>query len=182
MTVKSNSLVAIVLIGLLFCLELNAQDEAGVLREFRDRVQQYSSLRNQQGVPNKPSSSPDKLAQQKEKASEKTQQVRPAAKQGDIFTPRIAAYFKKRIEATLHGPGGDKIIASLKRAEPLPNVHLEVNAPYPPKLPLQSTPPSLLLNLPQLPKGLQYRLVGSTLVLYDETTRLVVDLIPSAIA
>ena len=177
----SKSMIPSMLTGLLLCTVLNAQNEAKVIQEFRNRVEQYSSVRNQQGVSSKQSSSANKLAQQKEEASEKGQQARPTARQGDIFTPEIAAYFKKQVQATLHGPGGEKVIASLRRAEPLPSVHLEVNAPYPQNLPLQSTPPTLLLNLPELPKGLQYRVVGSTLVLYDEITSLVVDLIPGAV-
>ena len=57
-----------------------------------------------------------------------------------------------------------------------------MNKKYPKNLPLQSTPPTLLLNLPLLPKELQYRIVGSTLFLYDEPSDLVVDLIPDAMA
>jgi hypothetical protein len=63
----------------------------------------------------------------------------------------------------------------------LPNVQLKVNAKYPKNLPLQSTPPTLLMNLPPLPKGLQYRIVGSTLVLYDVSSGLVADFIPNAV-
>ncbi len=179
---KRKSLFGTSLIAFLFCLQASAQNDAEIVKDFQNRVQHYASLRSQQRVPNKQTNSPDRLAQQKQEATQKIQQVRPAAMQGDIFTREIAAYFRKQIGITLHGPGGDKIRASLKRAEPLPDVQLKVNAPYPANLPLQSTPPTLLLNLPQLPKGLQYRLVGSTLVLYDETARLVVDLIPDAVA
>jgi hypothetical protein len=93
----------------------------------------------------------------------------------------VTAYFKKQIESTLHGPDGDKVRASLRHAEPLPNVRLQVNARYPRNLPLQSTPPTLLMNLPTLPKELQYRIVGSTLVLYDMSSGLIVDFIPGAV-
>ena len=178
---KPKSMLGILLIGL-FCLGLYGQNDSKVVRDFRDRVQHYVSLRNQQGVRSKQTNSPADLEKQKQEATDKAQQARPTAKQGDVFTPEIASYFKSQIQVTLHGPGGDKVVASLKRAEPLPNLRLEVNEPYPRNLPLQSTPPSLLLNLPQLPKGLQYRVVGSTLVLYDEITRLIVDLIPGAVA
>jgi hypothetical protein len=81
----------------------------------------------------------------------------------------------------MQGLDGKNIKASLRHAEPLPNVHLEVNGKYPNNLPLQSTPPTLLMNLPYLPKELQYRVVGSALVLYDEASNLIVDFIPNAI-
>lgn len=181
MLMTSRSLIGTLSIVLLFCAVLTAQNESEIIRDFRNRVEEYASLRNRSGVSAKQTNSANKLAQQRVEAFEKVKQARPSAKQGDIFTPEIASYFKKQIQATLHGPGGDKVVASLKHAEPLPNIQLAVNAPYPPNLPLQSTPPTLLLNLPQLPKGLQYRVVGSTLVLYDETSRLIVDLIPGVV-
>jgi hypothetical protein len=56
-----------------------------------------------------------------------------------------------------------------------------VNAAYPATLPLQSTPPTLLLNLPRLPKELEYRIVGRDMALHDTVTNLIVDFIPNAI-
>ena len=151
------------------------------IKEFQDRVNHYLSAKKNQDIANKPTDSPDKLAQQKQQTREKTQAARPGAQRGDIFTPAITTYFKKQIESTLLGPDGDKVRASLRHAEPLPNVQLEVNAIYPKDLPLQSTPPTLLMHLPQLPKELQYRIVGSTLVLYDMSSNLIVDFMPNAV-
>ena len=56
-----------------------------------------------------------------------------------------------------------------------------MNQVYPNKAPLQSTPPSLLLKLPPLPKELQYRIVGHDFALHDTVTNLIVDFIPNAI-
>ena len=39
-------------------------------------------------------------------------------------------------------------------------------------------PPSLLLNLPKLPKELEYRFVGRELILRDIAANLIVDVIP----
>ncbi len=158
------------------------KDDSVTVKAFEDHVNNYMSLKKSQKVAPKQTASPDQLAQQKKEAREKVHEVRPAARQGEIFTPDVAAYFKRQIQATLHGPEGQKIQASLRHAEPVPDIKLEVNEKYPDNLPLQSTPPSLLLNLPQLPKGLQYRVVGSSLVLYDETTNLIVDFITGAFA
>ena len=56
---------------------------------------------------------------------------------------------------------------------------MQVNQRYPQGAPLQSTPPSLLLNLPPLPKELEYRIVDSTLVLRDEGANVIVDFVPN---
>jgi len=156
-------------------------DDTAAIKDFQARIAGYLDLQKQQGLPNQSTSSPSKLAEQEQQRVEKTRKARPAGRQGDIFAPEIAAYFKRQIASTMRGPDGAKIRASLRHAEPLPNIHLQVNAKYPSDLPLQSTPPTLLMNLPRLPKELQYRVVGSTLVLYDVLSGLVVDLIPAAV-
>ena len=74
-----------------------------------------------------------------------------------------------------------KVQASLRHAEPLKPIPLRVNDRYPRNMPLQSTPPTLLLNLPRLPDELHYRIVGRDLVLYDVTADLIVDLISNAV-
>jgi hypothetical protein len=158
-----------------------APDDSAIVKDFEERVNKYLELHKEQGVAAKPSQSADKLAEQKHQAREKVRDSRSTAKQGDIFTPEIGAFFKKQIAATMQGPDGPKVRASLRHAEPLPHINLKVNARYPRNLPLQSTPPTLLLNLPHLPGKLQYRIVGSTLVLYDVATGLIVDLLPEAV-
>lgn len=166
---------------LLFQCAIAQNGDEGPAKEFQERIGHYLAAKKKQDIAKKPTDSPDKLAQEKQQTAEKTKNARPQARRGDIFTPTVAAYFKKQIESTLQGPDGDKVRASMRHAEPLPNVQLKVNAKYPRNLPLQSTPPTLLMNLPPLPKELQYRIVGSTLVLYDMASGLIVDFIPGAV-
>jgi hypothetical protein len=177
-----NRWLSLGLLSVVLAPGLSAQkgDESEV-KAFQDRVNRYLSARKNQDIKNKPTDSPEKLAQQKQQTREKAQAARGGGQRGDIFTPAITAYFKKQIESTLRGPDGEKVRASLRHAEPLPTVHLEVNAKYPRNLPLQSTPPTLLMHLPQLPQDLQYRIVGSTLVLYDMSSDLIVDFMPNAV-
>jgi hypothetical protein len=158
-----------------------ATNDASTVKDFQSRVAKYLELHKATGISKQATDSPGKLADQKRQAEAKIQQSRPAAKQGDIFTQQIGAYFKKQIAVTLRGTAGAKVRASLRRAEPLPNLHLEVNQPYPRNLPLQSTPATLLQSLPRLPAELQYRIVGSTLVLYDTASNLIVDFLPEAV-
>jgi hypothetical protein len=121
------------------------------------------------------------LADTQQNLAEKVRALRQGAKQGDIFTPETAAYFRRQISATLAGRDGRKIRASLRHADPVPALALHVNQGYPQDMPLQSTPPTLLLNLPPLPKELEYRIVGRNLVLHDIVPNIVVDFIPDAI-
>ena len=156
-------------------------DQAGLVKNFEARVSSYMQLEKSQSSPHKSTDSPAKLADQHQQAAAKMRAARPAAKQGDIFTADIAAYFRRQIASTLNGPDGAKVKASLRHAEPLKKISLRVNQRYPQSIPLQSTPPTLLLNLPRLPKELQYRIVGDDLVLYDSHSDLVVDFIENAL-
>jgi hypothetical protein len=112
----------------------------------------------------------------------KIRALRPNARQGEIFTSEVADWFHRLIAQVMAGPDGAKIRASFEHAEPIRGIHLDVNQSYPDGLPLQSMPPSLLLNLPRLPKGLEYRFVGPELVLRDIPANLIVDAIPDVTA
>ena len=157
------------------------QPEARILADFGDRVRKYLQSRQKAGGSPKPAKEPEKLANDRKQTAAKVRVARTDAKQGDIFTPEITEYFRQQITATFAGPEGPKIRASLRRAEPVRGIALKVNAAYPAALPRQSTPPTLLLNLPRLPKELEYRIVGRNLALHDTVTNLIVDFIPNAI-
>ncbi len=175
-----NLVGAVILATISVGVSAQVQDDAAIVKDFQQRIHKYVSLQNKQGSSQTQSNSATLVKKQKHDTRTKIQEARPDAAKGDIFTPEIATYFKKQIATTLNGPDGKKIRVSLRHAEPLPNVQLQANQPYPKDLPLQSTPPSLLANLPPLPKGLQYRVVGPTLIIYDQSSGLVVDLISGA--
>lgn len=178
-----NAKLAILFLPALFVLTVIAQrkHDPPVVGDFEQRVQQYLDTHKQTHVAVKPSDSAAKIDQEKQQARQKIREARPEAKQGDIFTPAISTYFREQLALTLQGPDGSKVRSSLSHAEPLPNLNLKVNSRYPKDLPLQSTPPTLLANLPYLPGELEYRIVGQTLVLYDVSSGLIADLLPNAI-
>lgn len=154
-----------------------------VVSDFQKRVSDYESLRKKTaGNPPAPTPKSDRLAGAQKEMSNKVRAVRTGAKQGDIFSAPIAAYFRRQIAGALAGKQGQTIRASLKHSEPLHGVTVKINEPYPAGVPLQSTPPSLLEALPVLPKGLEYRVVNDDLVLHDIDTNLIVDFVPHAIA
>lgn len=179
-----NAKLSILCLSALLMVAVSAQrkHDPPVVQDFEQRVQQYLDTHKEMHVAVKPSDSAAKIAQEKQQARQKIKQARPEAKQGDIFTPAISTYFREQLALTLRGPDGAKVRSSLRHAEPLPNLTLKVNSRYPKDLPLQSTPPTLLANLPYLPGELQYRIVGQTLVLYDVSAGLIADLLPNAIS
>ena len=56
-----------------------------------------------------------------------------------------------------------------------------VNTAYPEKAPLATVPPLILVNLPRLPDGLEYRFMGRDLVLRDQPSNLIIDFVPGAV-
>ena len=100
------------------------------------------------------------------------------AGQGDIFTPEISAEFRRLIGITMQGPdaAAHPREPAARRARSHCGHARERRLPA--GCPLQSTPPSLLLNLPPLPPELEYRVVGHDLVLRDVDANLIVDFIP----
>jgi hypothetical protein len=152
---------------------------------FQKRIDAYLQLRQQvvssKVHKQKPTDSPEEIAEHQEQLAHELREARPDAQQGDLFTPEMSVLFRKWIAAYFAGPDGTQIKVSLRRADPVPPLRLRVNARYPEKLPLQSTPPSILEKLPQLPKELEYRFVGHDLVLLDVGAGMIVDYLPRAL-
>jgi hypothetical protein len=154
---------------------------AKLAADFQARAKQYLDWRKKvAGNSPKPTDSPEVIATSQRELGNKVRVARAAAKQGEIFSPEIAQYFRHQIAASLRAKGGSKIRRSLLNDEPV-NIDLQVNQSYPENIPLQSTPPSLLLKLPELPKGLEYRILGRQLVLRDTDANVVLDYVPNAL-
>lgn len=156
-------------------------NERSLVSDFNQRVHSYLELRERvSGKAASVSDSPQAIVAREKALAENIRIARKDAKQGEIFPPPIAQYFRQQLAAAFRGPQGKKILASLRHAEPV-KLTLAVNESYPEEVPLQSTPPSLLLHLPPLPEGLEYRILGRQLVLRDRDANLVVDYIPRAL-
>jgi hypothetical protein len=123
--------------------------------------------------PLKATASPEKISDHQRRLAGAIRDARKNAKAGDIFTPEIAAEIRRLISLAMK-PDGKDIAASLQHAEPV-HLQLHVNDSYPANVPLQSTPPSLLANLPHLPPDIEYRVVGRGLILLDAKANLVID-------
>jgi hypothetical protein len=156
-----------------------------ILQDFHNRVADYVKLHQQvqAKLPAlKPTDSPAAIAQHQAELASAIRDARPHARPGEIFTPKIGAEFRRLIGMTMRGRNAARIRASLRHAEPV-RPPIAINGAYPLRagVPLQSTPPTLLLNLPPLPKDVEYRIVGTTLVLLDVKANLIVDFLPRAI-
>jgi hypothetical protein len=161
-----------------------AQSEEDTFASFTRQAKSYISMEH--GLPAdklRPTEDVVALENERQTLRQALQQARPNAKQGDLFTPEVAKEFRRLLGQTMKGPDGPKIRASLAHAEPLAPSGLTVNAAWPNTRgqPIQSVPPSLLQNLPALPKGLEYSIAGNTLALRDTAANLVVDFLPNAL-
>ena len=157
---------------------------ASSIQEFEKRLQEYQKLRKtaKSELPRlKPTNSPEVITHHEHRLAHDIRKARSQARQGEIFTPEVSEEFRKLIAAAMQGPQKARIKESLGSAEPATRHPLRVNETYPSNIPLQSTPPTLLLNLPTLPPELDYRVISHDLVLRDIEANLIVDFIPNAV-
>jgi hypothetical protein len=153
--------------------------DSAIIQDFEKRVNGYLQLRK--GVESKlaqlkATPSQEKISHHEDELARAVRAARKGARPGDIFTPRISGEMRHLIAMAVQTGAGKNIRESLRHAEPV-QLHLSVNGSYPAHLPLQSTPPSLLANLPMLPAEIEYRVTGQDLILLDTKANLIVDLI-----
>ena len=154
------------------------------IEDFGERVNAYVRLRrdNEDSFTALTSSSDSaEIASHKIELSGMIVSARANAHQGDIFTPKLAAKFREIIRKTLQGPGTQYVRRTIQDKDPEKLIIVRVNMVYPEDNPLQTTPPTLLGRLPDLPMDMGYRFIGRTFVLLDNKTRLIVDFIPDAL-
>ena len=151
--------------------------DAAVLHDFKGRVEAYMKLRKEavKGAPSlKETSDPTKIKAAQDGMSTQIRAARSTAKQGDIFTPEIAARFRRLLSPELKGDDGSDAKAIIKDDAPT-NVPFKVNAKYPEGASVPTVPANLLINLPTLPEPLQYRIIEKHLLLVDEDADVILD-------
>jgi hypothetical protein len=179
---------ALSILALLATMPLYAQkpptagsEDAKIVADFERRVKQYIDFRERfAGKPLKPTDKPQEIVARQHELTDRIRVARAGAKQGEIFTSQIAEYFRHQIASSLAGPHGTEIVSSLRHGEPV-KMELQVNQSYPENVPLQSTPPTLLLNLPELSDGLEYRILNRELVLRDSEANIILDYVAHAL-
>ena len=111
------------------------------------------------------------------------QAARVTAQQGDMITAEVARMFRRRIATCLTPEQWKAVLADQawdEEGEPVEPPPLYVNMEWPEQVPFDFVPPQLLQSLPKLPQGLQYRIIGRSLVLWDHHANLIVDFLPGA--
>jgi hypothetical protein len=161
-----------------------ANPDALTQQDFKKRVDAYVALHNtavKDVGPLKQTSDPAEIKQRQNALAQRIAAVRADAKPGDIFTPDIKARFRALLAPHLKGEDGRDAKAIVKDDAPAA-VPFKVNAVYPEGKPLPTVPAKLLLNLPTLPKELEYRIIDKHLILRDTEANLIVDYMLNAIA
>jgi hypothetical protein len=153
------------------------------IRAFEKQVQAYMTLREDVRKAAPPVSTHATAAQiqaHKVKLQTEVRRRRSGMKEGNIFVPGTAGYFRRLIKHEFPG----EMAAELRReilAVDTKAVPIKVNAVYPESVELVPMPPPLLIALPELPKDLRYRFVGSALVVMDRDAALILDVLRGAL-
>lgn len=154
---------------------------------FQERVNQYVTLhRLLEGPlpPLRPTRDMTEIQTSMRALALRIQLVRANARQGDLITADVARMFRRHIATCLRPEDWAAIFAdNAEEEEDLrigPPPTLYVNMEWPEQVLFGFVPPQLLAALPRLPTELQYRIIGSTLVLWDHHANLIVDFLPDA--
>lgn len=151
--------------------------EAQAVAAFETRVKQYVALHEklEASIPKLPKRhTPDKVDRKQRALGDLIKAARSDAKPGDFFTPGMQALVKRVLGKVLSGPDGTIVKASIMDENPgLPRIVL--NERYPSSIPLSTMPPQVLSPLPKLHGELEYRFIGTRLILLDTEADIILD-------
>jgi len=149
-------------------------------KAFLDRVKEYVDLRKKldDGLPHlKPTGDLQRVETHEQVLAARVRAARSTSKPGDIFGPAGAA-IRNAIKEDAENRSARDLYATMQEVPPQDPP--KVNAAYPEKAALATVPPLLLLRLPKLPEGLEYRFMGRDLILHDTTANIIVDFLRDA--
>jgi hypothetical protein len=158
-----------------------ANPDAQVMADFKQRVDNYVELRKKadnSAPPLKESNDGAKIKLAQQGLAERIGAARVGVKPGEIFTPEIAATFRRLLRPEAKEQGAKEV---MKEDKPV-IVSFKVNGPYPDKQPVVTVPPNILAALPPLPKDIEYRFIDKHLILRDSKANLIIDYMPNAIS
>ena len=159
---------------------------AAALLDFNSRVEQYMERRDEAAAEiadAERTEDPARIRSREEALATRIRAMRASAKHGDIFTPAIRAAFRRLLAPHTTGDPGRELTSTLQEDAPAPGaVPLEINGKYPAGVPFSTTPPNVLVALPPLPTGLEYRFVRKDLILLDQPADVILDYIRNVIA
>jgi len=162
----------------------NAADEATAITQFEAAITSYMAMRQRlrdEITGPVPNSTATELTRASDSLAAGIQRARAGAKPGTIFTGPIADVVKRRVDDVVRRDHLESVLANIDDEVPTvktPSIHLR----FPAASQMATMPPSLLAALPPLPKDLEYRIIGTYLVLRDVDAALIIDYIPAAVA
>jgi hypothetical protein len=155
-----------------------ANPQALTISKFQNRVKTYVEQRNKldDSLKDVPKQTDPASADRHQRALQKLVQTsRSSAKAGDIFTPDMQQLVWQMLRPIFAGKDGRQIRDEIHDNEYKGNAPLVVNARYPDEVPLSTVPPQVLQALPKLPGELEYRFIGTNLILFDPHAHIIVD-------
>ena len=155
-----------------------ANPQALTISKFQNRVKTYVEQRNKldDSLKDVPKQTDPASADRHQRALQKLVQTsRSSAKPGDIFTPDMQQLVRQLLRPIFAGKDGRQIRDEIHDNEYKGNAPLVVNARYPDEVPLSTVTPKVLQALPKLPGELEYRFIGTNLILFDPHAHIIVD-------
>ena len=168
--------------------KLSPTDKAAVKR-FEQRVKNYMKLRNavKARLPKlSKEATPEQIESYRANFEAAVRNTRTGAKRGDIFNHDGSDYIRRVLKTNFVGRDRVELREIVFDGETTPPlamkaVKVRVNYPYPDKVEFVEMPPTVLLNLPQLPPEVKYRFVGHNLLLIDNDNNLILDYMTNAL-
>jgi hypothetical protein len=151
--------------------------DAAAIADFKKRVGEYVALSKklEQTLPKLPDkATPEQMDTHERAFAKLIQENRTTAKPHDLFTSPMRQIVHRVLRPIFHGPAGAQVKKEILEEYTEP-VTLKVNGRYPDTVPLSTVPPQVLKGLPDLPEELQYRFVGTNLILLDPRAHIIVD-------
>ena len=151
---------------------------AAVMSDFLKRVDGYVAVHKkaEDTLPPLAKQTDPQLMDAHERALAKLiQTARRTAKQGEILTPAMQRRIRTLLRPIFAGKAGQQIRSEILDKEYKGNATLAVSARYPDEVPVSTVPPQVLEGLPKLPEELEYRFIGSSLILFDSHAHIIAD-------
>jgi hypothetical protein len=159
--------------------------DSAIVEDFNARLDKYVKTQRAllEDSPVGEEATPAQIKAREDTLAAQLRTIRAGAKQGDIFTPEVAALFKRLLNPIVQGPQGRETKQALSEEDgEVAQVWLRVNASWPDSEPLTTVPPNMLAKLPQLPPDVEYRISNRRhLVLRDVDANIIIDFIYNAI-
>ena len=163
---------------------VRSPQEKLLVEQFEKRAKEYVKVREQleEKMPKlSKEAKPEEIEVHKKELQTRVRAARSGARPGNVFTAEAAAFIRAKTKEEFKGKERTELRKTVLVESETKAVPLRVNYPYPETQEQIQMPPTLLLQLPQLPKQLRFRFVGRSMLLVDRESGLIVDYMTNAL-